>query len=106
MGVRLVLDAARGHVKGIRLHRVARELLVEVRIKIPRPRLEHEPRGPAFHQESSRLRERDEVAARVEQLRGVPYYSRALQGSQIYSGPFPARGTTRSRRESQTKRRR
>ena len=31
MGVRLVLDAARGHVKGIRLHRVARELLVEVR---------------------------------------------------------------------------
>ena len=60
MGVRLVLDAARGHVKGIRLHRVARELLVEVRIKIPRPRLEHEPRGPAFHQESSRLRERDD----------------------------------------------
>ena len=65
MGVRLVLDAARGHVKGIRLHRVARELLVEVRIKIPGPSLEHEPRGPALHQESSRLRERNEVAARV-----------------------------------------
>ena len=32
---RAVLDAARGHVEGIRLHRVAGELLVQVRIEIP-----------------------------------------------------------------------
>ena len=34
---RAVLDAARGHVKGVRLHGVARELLVQIRIEIPGP---------------------------------------------------------------------
>ena len=32
---RAVLDAARGHVEGIRLHGVARELLVQIRIEVP-----------------------------------------------------------------------
>ena len=62
---RAVLHPTGRHVEGIRLHGVARELLVEVRIEIPGPSLEHEPRRPPLHEKSARLRERDEVAARV-----------------------------------------
>ena len=62
---RAVLHPTGRHVEGIRLHGVARELLVEVRIEIPGPSLEHEAGRPALHQQRARLRERDEVAARV-----------------------------------------